>query len=122
MGKALKAAITVLALIAPPCTFAAPNDRAAWLEQVERGRRNYVAFVEKALVVRPPARRPGRFASPDRDPTLRDGDILVQETGLMIFRAHVEQGSADGRLIPLDPAGHKLAGELQAIVSAIHAR
>ena len=75
----LLAASAILTAALCGAAAAAPADRAAWLERVERGRQDYRAFIEKASLSRPPAaglRNPDHEAAPS-DPTLRDGDILV---------------------------------------------
>ena len=122
------AASIILAMGA--CTLApasaAPVDRTAWLERVERGRQDYRAFVEKASLANPgrPAITAGlRRGAPDNDPTLRDGDILVRADRLVVFRIRAESVSAEGAFVQFDPASARThAAELRDIARNLQNR
>ena len=82
--------IAAVATTAATIAHAAPVDRTAWLERVERGRKDYAAFIEKASLSHP-ATATARIADPRpglsySDPTLRDGDIVVDGDRLVVFR------------------------------------
>jgi len=127
-GRLGLAASIVLATVG--CTLApasaAPVDRTAWLERVERGRQDYRAFVEKASLANPghPAITAGlRRGAPDNDQTLRDGDILVRVDGLVVFRIRAESVSADGVFVPFDLASARThAAELRDIARNLQNR
>lgn len=105
---------------------AAPVDRTAWLERVERGRQDYRAFVEKASLAnpgRPAIAGAQRRAAADADPTLRDGDILVETGRLVVFRARAGRPAAEGAFVPFDPASARThAAALQDIARALQNR
>lgn len=104
---------------------AGPADRAAWLERVERGRQDCRAFIEKASLSRPPAaglRNPDHEAAPS-DPTLRDGDILVEGDRLVVFRSRRSGAPFAGEFLPLDPAAAgNHADALKDIARALRSR
>lgn len=124
-GLAASIILTTAACSLAPAS-AAPVDRTAWLERVERGRQDYRAFVEKASLAN--AGRPAitdglRRAAADRDPTLRDGDILVRADRLVVFRIRAESVSADGAFVSFDPASARTHGaELRDIARALQNR
>lgn len=126
-GRLGRAASIILATavgsLAP--ASAAPVDRTAWLDRVERGRQDYRAFVEKASLAsqsRPAIESESRRAV-DADPTLRDGDILVRADRLVVFRARAASLSAEGAFVPFDPASARIhAVELRDIARALQNR
>jgi hypothetical protein len=118
--------IAAVATTAATIAHAAPVDRTAWLERVERGRKDYAAFIEKASLSHP-ATATARFADPRpglsySDPTLRDGDIVVDGDRLVVFRNRRVGAPFAGELLPLDPdAAHDHAAELKDIARALRA-
>ena len=116
--------IAAVAMTAATIAHAAPVDRTAWLERVERGRKDYAAFIEKASLSHPATARiadprPGLWHS---DPTLRDGDIVVDGDRLVVFRSRRIGAPFAGELLPLDPdAAHDHAAELKDIARALRA-
>lgn len=125
LGLAASIVLAMGACMLAPAS-AAPVDRTAWLERVERGRQDYLAFVQKASLANPghPAITDGlRRADADNDPTLRDGDILVRADRLLVFRTRAESLSAEGAFVPFDPASARThAAELRDIARALQNR
>lgn len=119
----LLAASAILTAALCGAAAAAPADRTAWLERVERGRQDYRGFIEKASLARPTPPRMGEPDAAKADPTLRDGDIVVEGDRLVVFRNRRIGTPLAGELLPLDPGGAQIhANELSEIARALHRR
>lgn len=118
--------IAAAATMAATIAIAAPVDRAAWLEQVERGRKDYLAFIDKASLSHPATTTARIVPRPDlshSDPTLRDGDIVVDGGRLVVFRSRRVGVPFAGELLPLDlDTARNHAAELKEIARALRNR
>ena len=118
-GLVLACSIVIAAASVPGRLLAAPVDRTAWLDRVERARAGYQAFARKArLAVEAPAWR--EPTPPLRDPTLRDGDIIVRSNGLVVFREAGLAAPASPAIVPLVISrGRAHARELSEIARSL---
>jgi len=100
------AAILALAMsaMAVACVEApaAPANREAWLARVERARADCLAFVARVSVgVRDARTRAHPAPDVARDPTLRDGDIVVRSDGLAVYRDAGAASLSPPEIVPL---------------------